>query len=328
MAYDQYFDNVSLLLHCDGANNSTQFLDNSKLPKIITVNGDAKVSTVQSKFGGASLLLNGSSDYLSLAANDAFAFTTGDFTIEAFIRPSVSSGHGIFSTQRQSASAPFGLAFDVRLVSGSPRLEVFYGWNSNGYQTAAQTVLTDGSFHHVVLQRKAGVIEIYLDGAKLTLTTIGSGIASSVSFTDNVAVIGRNFATAAVEYFNGYIDDLRVTKGIARYSDGYTVPTVAFPDRGPRVVGTVTDALGNPASRIVRAYRRDTGAMINSVVPRDTTGDAYRRFVSLMLHMDGANNSTTFTDTSPTPKTVTVNGDAKVSTAQSKFGGASAVFGG
>jgi hypothetical protein len=56
--------------------------------------------------------------------------------------------------------------------------------------------------------------------------------------------------------------------------------------------------------------------------------DPYRSQVSLLLHGDGTNGSTTIVDSSPSPKTVTAVGDAQISTAQSKFGGASIAFDG
>jgi hypothetical protein len=99
----------------------------------------------------------------------------------------------------------------------------------------------------------------------------------------------------------------------------------------PTISGTVLDDTGAAvAGRVVRAYRRDTGDLLAEAVSSDGADpvDANYANVSLLLHMDGANGSTTFTDNSPTPKTVTAVGDAQISTAQSKFGGASGYFDG
>jgi len=89
---DTYYSNVSLLLHCDGSNGSTTFTDNSPSPKTVTANGNASVSTAQSKFGGASAVFDGTGDYLSLDGSSGFAFGTGDFTIEFWLSPSVLNG--------------------------------------------------------------------------------------------------------------------------------------------------------------------------------------------------------------------------------------------
>jgi len=61
---------------------------------------------------------------------------------------------------------------------------------------------------------------------------------------------------------------------------------------------------------------------------KTATGDPYFSSVSLLLHMDGANGSTTFTDSGPNALAVTAVGNAQISTAQSKYGGASGFFDG
>ncbi len=314
MAGDASFANVSLLLHMDGADNSTTFLDSSQPPKIVTAAGGAKVSTAQSKFGGASLLLNGTSDYVSSGATkySDFAFGTGDFTIEFWVRASSIGSDQTVVCLRDAATAAGNM---VRITpAGKIGFSNGAAWRESSGSIAANT------WYHVAVTRASGTLRIFVDGVQ---SFSGS---DTTNFSGNRPInIGRR--DDGNGYFGGHIDDVRVSN-IARYTANFTVPAEAFPDRGPRVVGKITDASGNPASRTVRAYRRDTGALLGSVVPRDTTGDAYRRFVSLMLHMDGANNSTTFTDSRPTPKTVTRIGNAKISTTESKFGGASAYFDG
>ena len=81
---DPSFSKVSLLLSGDGANGSTTFTDTSPTPKTLTRCGDSQISTVQSKFGGASMYFDGVGDYLSLSASQLIG--TSDFTIEAWVR--------------------------------------------------------------------------------------------------------------------------------------------------------------------------------------------------------------------------------------------------
>lgn len=101
----------------------------------------------------------------------------------------------------------------------------------------------------------------------------------------------------------------------------------------PTVSGTVYDSTGaTAAGRVVRAYRRDTGALLGTAVSSDGTvygvGDSDWTSVQLHLKFNGSNGSTTFTDSSPTPKTVTPSGNAQLSTAWVKYGSASGLFDG
>ena len=79
---DPYFYSNSLLLYGDGVDASTAIVDSSLNNHAITVNGDAQISTNQSKFGGSSLYFDGNGDYLTSPTNTDFEFGTGDFTVE------------------------------------------------------------------------------------------------------------------------------------------------------------------------------------------------------------------------------------------------------
>jgi hypothetical protein len=90
-ATDTNINEVSLLLHGDGTNGSTTITDSSLTPKTVTAVGNAQISTAQSKFGGASILLDGSGDYLDVGSNSAFGYGLSDFTIETWVYRNVSS---------------------------------------------------------------------------------------------------------------------------------------------------------------------------------------------------------------------------------------------
>lgn len=329
MSYDPKFSNVSLLLHMDGDNNSTTFLDASLSPKIITAYGGAKVSTVQSKFGGASAYFDTTAlTSVVVPYSAAFDFGAGDFTIECFV---YRTGNNPNTGRIWSANGDFFIQVDLT-VGADGVLNVAMsstGTNWNLVSGPVGTALTLNQWVHIAVVRNGGTAYAFINGARYTLSTSLGATALVNNGTNGVTArsIGGQ-ANGTNRSFVGHIDEFRVTKGVARYTTTFTPPTRAFDDRGPRFVGKVRDRTGALASRTVRAYRRDTGALLGSAVPRDTTGDQWRRFVSLMLHADGANNSTTFTDTSPTPKTVTVNGNTKISTAQSEFGGSSMLFDG
>ncbi len=78
--------NTVLLLHADGSNGSTVFVDSGSNGKTVTAYGNAQISTAQSKFGGASAYFDGNGDYLSVPSSDDWSFGTEAFTMEAWIR--------------------------------------------------------------------------------------------------------------------------------------------------------------------------------------------------------------------------------------------------
>jgi hypothetical protein len=205
------------------------------------------------------------------------SFGTDDFTIETWARLTTSTGNYqfIIDARNSTAVSPWFLTVD-------PNNKIYFFYGATLISNAS---ITYGQWQHYAVTRSAGVIRVFIDGIADTVTTtytsaINAGVQSR---------IGRATDQAGF-YLNGYIDDLRITRGVARYVSNFTPPTAPFPDAGP---------------------------------PEPDFAN-----VSLLLHGDGANGSTTIIDSSPSPKTVSVVGDAQISTAQSKFGGASLAFDG
>jgi len=209
-ASDPYWANVSLLLHMNGSNGSTTFVDSSSNNFTISVFGDAQVSTTDPKFGTGSLTLDGNGDYLTTPANTAFAFGTGDFTVECWVY--VNSGNtndGLFTFGGQST----GLS--VAVISGQWSLRP-------GGDDALGSVVT-GEWQHLAVCRSGTSMRMFING-----TQIGSTVTSSTDFTDNQLKLGYYYSTNYA--INAKVDEFRVTKGVARYTANFTAPTAAFPD--------------------------------------------------------------------------------------------------
>ena len=96
-------------------------------------------------------------------------------------------------------------------------------------------------------------------------------LATTEVYTAQKFRIGATVGTPA-NFYKGHVDDLRVTKGIARYTANFTPPAAAFPDVSTRLAGTTRDASGALAQKLVRAYRQDTGLMVAQVVSDAGTG--------------------------------------------------------
>ena len=337
MAGDPYWNNVVLAMHMDGANASTTFPDLKG--HTITAAGNAKISTAQSKFGGASALFDGAGDYLNIAASTDLVLGTGDFTIECWINIIAYGGSGA-----QNDSTLFGL----QGTSGG--FFMYSRWSDGAlcwFDGATGLSSTSGiqmsTWTHVAVTRSAGTLRLFENG---TLK------ASRINYFYNIASgvtqwrVGGNAFGDSTRYFNGYIDDLRVTNGVARYTADFAPPTEAFPSTPPQISGTVKDSTGAFVARTVRAYRRSDGAFAGQTVSNATTGaysittldgtphfavvhdgavvdsDPYWNNVVLAMHMD----DTGLTDIKG--HAVTRVGNAARSSTQSKFGGYSAFFDG
>ena len=210
IAPDPDFASVSLLLHMNGTNGSTTFTDSSS--NAITVTGyfNAQISTAQSKFGGASAYFDGNNDHLLTASSLApLQMGTGDFTVEAFIRPtsSVASYRALLALTSDSID-------NFYIVSGKLQ------WYNSG--TVAGTIAVD-TWYHIAASRQGTSMRVFIDGALVNTST------NSNNITLGRVVVGGPGALNG-EWFQGWMDEVRITKGVARYTANFTPPTAPFPD--------------------------------------------------------------------------------------------------
>jgi hypothetical protein len=108
---------------------------------------------------------------------------------------------------------------------------------------------------------------MFMDGSVVATTTYATSMVASGQFGIGGSVNSTSYR------FAGHIDDLRITKGVARYTAGFSVPIEAFPNYAAYITGTVKDSSGANCSRTVRAYRRDTGALLIETTSNATTGE-------------------------------------------------------
>jgi hypothetical protein len=214
---DPQFGSVSLLLHGNGTNGSTTITDSSRFANTVTAVGNAQISTAQSKFGGASIAFDGTGDYLSIPTSSSFAFGPADFTVELWLYRSGSGQQHLYEGRDNVATNM------ILLYLNSSNQLVYYANLDNRITTTA--IPTLNAWVHVALCRASGNSRLFVNGVQ-----VGSTFADSTNIVAPSAtvIIGAN--TAGTTALNGYIDDLRITKGVARYTANFTPPTAAFPD--------------------------------------------------------------------------------------------------
>jgi hypothetical protein len=220
---DQYYNSCSLLMHFNGANGSTTFTDNSPSPKTVTSNNGSAISTAQSKFGGGSGFFDGTDDYLSINYNSAFNFGTNSFTWETWIYPTNISGiDGIYATSGGSGVNP---KFVIHLNAGTPSIHYNNLTNGSDIYTTATSAVSINTWTHLAFVRNGSNWTWYING-----NSAGSGTNNTnITFTSQPTYIGYG-GESYFTPFNGYIDELRVTKGVARYTSNFTPQTSEFPN--------------------------------------------------------------------------------------------------
>lgn len=203
--------NTSLLLNFTNAG----IFDNAGQNDLETV-GNAQISTSVKKYGTGSIYLNGG-PYLALAATPSMALGTGDFTIEAWVYP-LSNNFEVIDFRPNSTNGAY------------PAIYCDYGTFgyhvNNTFQIYGGTV-TLNAWQHIAVVRKNGTTTMYLNGVSVGSFSDGWNYLVGAGRP----VIGVNGYATYVNAMNGYIDDLRITKGYARYSANFTPPAAALPDK-------------------------------------------------------------------------------------------------
>jgi hypothetical protein len=183
--------------------------------------GNAQISTTQSKFGGSSMYFDGTGDWLLTPSNAIFNIE-GDFTIEMwFYATSVVPTYQGFCGRRASAASygPFSMG-----LNGSA---ILFSLSTSGSSWALNSTggtVTANTWNHVAFVRSGSSCVAYLNGTSVITGTVSGALVSS---SQKIAV--GSFASDGSDLFTGYIQDLRITKGYARYTAAFTPPTTAFP---------------------------------------------------------------------------------------------------
>ncbi len=222
---DVHFPKVKLLMPFNGSNGATSTSDLSNKNNSSSFSGNAQISTAQSKFGGSSLAFDGTGDKITIGDsywNDAIS--TGDFTIEYWLRINVQSTSQRTITNYSGGTNGWGMYY-----SSSNYLDFFWNHSSTFYYInnatgGAKTVIPNDTWTHVAVTRNDDTWRLFLNGAAENTRT---GLAHTiVTSTRDELTLGCRPDTGT-QYLNGYIDDLRITVGEARYTSNFTAPTTA-----------------------------------------------------------------------------------------------------
>ena len=216
---DEFADDVTVFIDFeDGSNGNADATDTSQNTHTITWQNGATVSEAEKKFGTLSLDIIGTTEFIDIAEtadgvlgrSGPTDFGAGDFTIELHVRASTSAGADQIVTVHPDGEEHVGI-----LMSNN---NLFIEYSTDGtttVQTDSGHNLSDATWQHLALVRNGNDLDLYMDGVKGTTTVDVTGLTLHALTDSAIFRIGGNAAGSAG--FEGYVDSIRVTKGVARY---------------------------------------------------------------------------------------------------------------
>ena len=248
---DQY---TKLLLHCDGANTGTTFTDSSILypgqtAHIVTAVGDAQTSTTQKKFGTAAYYATyAGAGYLTIPHSTDFSYGTGDFTIEMWLYATEWNGYpNIYNNASANCSVYYNTnSGQIVMTTGST--DYGFTWNAGGGSPMDGKITNE--WFHLAFTRASNSLRLFINGAQIgsTVTAASNINATSTLYFGSHPGIG--------DFWRGYMDEIRLSKGIARWTSDFTVPNVMYGNPHRMLSGSV-DISGQPAGTDMK-YKVET----------------------------------------------------------------------
>lgn len=236
---DPYWDNVVSLLHLDGSDGSTTYTDEKGVTWYHGVNGSPSLSTASSMFGAASLRLaqtHGGGGFDSLDAPATLITESADdndqlVTIEGFVKLDTLWGFQYGWSPLVGQVQNVGSGDQMFAIDPDGKLR-FYRGPSNyagGKDVIGTTTCAINTWYHCAMTYDGTNIRIFLDG------NLEGTVASSVgwAYSSEPVKIGMNMAPSFSSYrlsLKGYVDEFRVTRGVARYTSSFTPPAAPFPN--------------------------------------------------------------------------------------------------
>ncbi len=235
---DPYWSNVGLYTKLNGTDGSTANFssDDDNAHTLIPTNG-AQIDTAQSKFGGSSILLDNTgapaySDYVRVNDYVGMELLDKDFTIEAWVRlaslPS-SSPDGGFTIISHFWNASNERLWYFRL-DDSNALEFSYSTDGLTVDNVCQTAFPFAidRWYAVAAVREGNNIHLYVDGTRIGTHSVSGSVYDSYPAFPYIGLTDTTSGFRA--QFDGWIDELRLTVGVARYiGESYTLQTSEFP---------------------------------------------------------------------------------------------------
>ena len=218
---DVNYNDVSLLLNMEGSNGSTTFTDSSSSGHSNTVNGNASISTSEFKFGGSSAYFDGNGDaiYYDNSGGEWDFNGQSSWTVEGWFYNSGNTGNyrviiGNYKDNNEGWS--------VYIRNDEKMLAYFSG---DVPDIVSSTSISQNTWHHFAVVNNNGTFTLYLDGLSEGTYSGAINLTGGSRMTIGSLFYNSNW----IQEFKGYIDNVRITNNVARYTSNFSVPTAEFP---------------------------------------------------------------------------------------------------
>lgn len=222
--------NVVLQLRMNGTDGSTTFTDNSPTPKTFTANGNARIRTANSKFGGAAGYFDGVGDWIQTADNVAWDPGTGDYTWQMWVCPDDTTPVAVrrIFGQGNSGGGDLPICFQQN-TNGLWSVSIYNGAAYQGIIGPTSQASLSGRWDHLLCSKVGTTMRFFVNGyINPTSGTITIGNAGQIFNDTNVLSFGR-FGAYADQYYKGYVDDVQFVKGQALATAEFLPPTAELP---------------------------------------------------------------------------------------------------
>ena len=213
-------EGVSLLIHSDAQDGSNEFSDATGTGHVITANGDVQHSTNEKWMGGSAIYFDGDGDFLTIPDHEDWDFNTGPLTIDMWVYPTrLDNGSGILSLDGTNGASG-GILFGYDPGNGTYNLfmsSTGSAWDiATGHDAGAITLF---KWQHLALTRSEDVVRAFKDGDE-----VGSWPSSEPVFASSGPLtIGK-----AGGFYQGYIDEIRISKGVAQWTSSFAPPMIEY----------------------------------------------------------------------------------------------------
>jgi len=217
----------------NGTDGSTTFTDSSSGSITVSSNNGTDITTDEFKFGGSSGNFDGFNNYLSMTNGSTLDISSGDFTIETWFYDRGTQNTGgsweetaIMGSWDQASSDNWILA-----IRNGRYLQFHWAGYSNStyFLQTSSDVYSLNTWNHIAVTRNGNDFKLWLNG-----TVVASGISATNANGGGTTLIGRygnGSAGFSNSYYYGYLDEVRITKGVARYTADFIPPNWQFPDQ-------------------------------------------------------------------------------------------------